>query len=309
MPKGKFKKTKCPYERVTEKILNALEGGVIPWVKPWGDKLGAMPRSLATEKTYRGLNFMLLAMEGRSSPYWLTFRKARELGGSIKKGEKSAFVTFFKMFKKDKDSNGNPLPEEEHKILPFLKADAVFNLEQTEGIDPDKLPADAFPTAKEEPVQWSPEEIAEDLIKEAVSGGLVPEIKHDGGNRAFYRPSNDSVHLPVREQFETAEGYYGTAFHELAHATGHSTRLNRKLDTDPKPFGSADYSREELVAELASCFLLADCNMDKEDTVANHASYIESWSKKLKSDKKLFATASAQASKAHLWITGNFQTI
>lgn len=300
-------KAQCPYQRVTDKILKALEAGVVPWERPW-DTSGGVPTSLASKKAYRGLNFMLLMMEGRTSPYWLTYRKAKELGGTIKKGEKSSFVTFFKMFKADKDRDGNPVPEDKQKLIPYLKADAVFNLEQTEGIDPDKLPVDAFGETSEDLNEWNPKKLAEDLIREAVAGKLVPKINHDGGNRAFYRPSTDSVHLPKREQFKTGEGYYKTAMHELVHATGHSTRLDRKLDSAPKPFGSADYSREELVAELGACFLLSDCKMGKE-SFDNSASYIESWSKKLKADKKLFATASAQASKAHQWITGSYQTI
>ena len=302
----KFAPKKCPYERITDKILSALESGVVPWQRGW-DMTGGIPTSLSTGKPYSGMNMLLLAMEGRTSPYWLTFRKAKELGGTIKKGEKSAFVSFFKMIKIDKDPQGNPYPKGEEKMVPYLKADPVFNLEQTEGIDPAKLPVNAFPT-EAEGNEWSPEQIAEDLIREAVAGKLVPEPKHDGGNRAFYRPSTDSVHLPKRESFTGAPEYYGTTFHELAHATGHSTRLDRKLDTAPKPFGSADYSREELVAELSACFLMSDCRMLKS-TIQNSASYIDSWSKKLKADKKLFATASAQASKAHRWIIGEYQSI
>lgn len=294
------------HQVITDKILKALSEGTIPWQRPWS-MAGGCPTSLATGKEYRGLNFILLSMEGRKSPYWLTYRKAVELGGAVKKGEKGTHVGFFKMFKADKDRFGNPLPEGEERMLPFFKVSTVFNLEQCKDIDPAKLPEDAY-GAPEKPSQWKPQEIAEDLIREATTGKLVPTPKHDGGNRAFYRPSTDSVHLPERERFNSTEEYYNTAFHELSHATGHSTRLDRALDKDPKPFGSADYSREELVAELTACFLMADCKMDQA-TFNNSASYIESWSKKLKSDKKLFTTASAQASKAHAWITGTYQTV
>lgn len=298
----------CPYETITNKIIEALEQGVVPWRCGW-DKLNPnSPVSLSSgsqPRPYSGINNIILGMAGFNSHYWVTYKQAKAMGGNIKKGSKAMPASFFKWSKFEvKNADG----ETEEKKVPLFRVYSVFNLEQTEGIPAEKLPADAFGAGDSLPVnEWNPNDIADDLITESTTGKLIPEINHDGGSSAFYRPRTDSIHLPKRERFHTASEYYHTLFHEAVHATGHSTRLNRALDTDPKPFGSADYSREELVAELGACFLMQECKM--EPTIDNSASYIESWLKVLKGNKKLIPTAGAQASKAHRWIIGEYQKV
>lgn len=296
--KGKF----CPYETITNEIVRHLEAGTVPWRAGW-DQLGALPQSMATGKPYTGINQLLLGLAGFASPYWATFKKIKELGGHVKKGSESSTACFFKWskFKVEDPETG----EEVDKMVPIFKVYRVFNLLQTEGIDEAKLPEnwDGSPTEND----WDPEVLAEDLLTESRANGLIPEIKHDGGGRAFYRPGTDSIHMPERTRFESAGAYYGTVFHEAIHSTGHSTRLDRGLDKVPVAFGSPVYSREELVAEIGACFLMNQAGLEPD--YQNSSAYIEGWSKKLKSDKKLIATASAQASKAHKWIIGEYQTV
>lgn len=292
----------CPYETITGEIIKHLENGCVPWRAGW-DQMGALPRSMATGKPYTGINSLLLGLKGYTSPYWATFKKIKELGGAVKKGSSSSPACFFKWSKfKTKDPETG---EEVEKMVPIFKVYRVFNLEQCEGLNEDKLPEqwDGVKAGTD----WIPADIAEDIIKEAVTGKLIPAVNHDGGGRAFYRPGTDSIHMPERDRFETPNAFYGTLFHEAVHATGHSTRLNRALDTEPKPFGSKDYSREELVAEIGSCFLMYQAGLEPD--YQNSSAYIEGWLKVLKGNKKLIPTASAQASKAHRWIIGEYQSI
>lgn len=287
------------YGDITAKIIKALDAGVVPWHRPW---LGAdtTPRSLATGKPYGGVNTVLLALAGYSSPYWATFKAIKALGGNIKAGSQSEMAVFFKWIVLE---DVDPVTGvKEKKKVPMLRGFRVFNLEQAENIPADKVPADAYPTL--EPVDWDPVQKAEALLSEAFEADRVPPVQHDGGGRAFYSPGTDSVHLPARDRFETAGGYYGVAFHELGHATGHSSRLDRGLDTKPTGFGSKSYSREELVAELTATFLCGETGLDSSEILNNSASYIDSWRRKLSKDKKLIVTASAQAQKSANWIKG-----
>jgi antirestriction protein ArdC len=167
----------------------------------------------------------------------------------------------------------------------------VFNAEQIDGIEiPDAV--------KFEPLDFKPIETAEQIAA-GYAGG--PAVNHDGGQQAFYRPASDSVHMAERTRFASVEEYYSTLFHELSHSTGHSSRLDRKLDTAPKPFGSSDYGKEELVAEMSAAFLCSYAGI-QPTLIENQAAYLSGWLKQLKSDKKLVIPAAGQAQKAADWI-------
>jgi antirestriction protein ArdC len=170
----------------------------------------------------------------------------------------------------------------------------VFNAEQVDGIEiPDAV--------KFEPIDFKPIEAAEQIAA-GYRGG--PIIGQDGGQQAFYRPVTDSVHMPKQTRFASVEEYYSTLFHELSHSTGHSSRLDRKLDTAPQPFGSADYGKEELVAEMSAAFICSYAGI-QPTVIANQAAYLAGWLKQLKSDKKLVVSAAGQAQRAADWILGD----
>ena len=248
-------------------------------------------RNLISKKAYRGINVFLLGCAGFTSPYWLTFKQAKELGGSVKKGERGNIVVFWKwLFKEEEQENG----EIEEVKIPMLRYYTVFNVDQCEGI-----PADIIPALDDNTNTLEPIEAAEQLIS---SMPLCPSISY-GGNRAFYSPSADRVQLPALEQYEIAEEYYSTAFHELAHSTGHKSRLNRKEITSHNPFGSKEYSKEELTAEMTASYLCAVTGIEQA-TIENSAAYIQGWLKKLKDDRKMIVYAAAAAQKAADFIRG-----
>lgn len=269
------------YEMMTSRILDELAKGVVPWKKPW--KSTGAPKNLITKKPYRGANTFVLGLAGYGSPWWLTFKQAADLGGSVRRGEKSTPVVFWswkELDELDQDTN-------EKKRVPFLRYYSVFNLEQIDGIDPAKIPT----TNAREIVDPIAE--AEAIIENMPNR---PTIEF-GGDQAFYKPSADLVTMPRREKFYSEPEFYSTFFHELTHSTGHASRLGRFENQKVAAFGSEDYSREELVAEFGSAFLCGEAGIASE-TVQNQASYIEGWSQKLKDEPRLFLTAAAQAQKA-----------
>lgn len=281
------------YQEVTNRIVDFLDQGVVPWRNPIPRGTGdGWPKNLISGQKYRGINVVLLSMQawisGFSSDYWVTFKQAKAKGGKVRKGEKGTLVTFWKMYDtKDKESG-------ELISIPVLKHFTAFNLEQVNGIEIPHAPTSPLPGEEFAPV---PSALA------IVDGYRdKPTIEHQG-LRALYRPSEDLVRIPRPSQFEPRDEYYSVLFHELSHSTGHSSRLNRGLDTDPKPFGSPDYSREELVAELSSAFLCAVAGISPP-TVENAASYIQSWVNVLKGDKRLVVAAAGAAQKSADWILG-----
>ena len=245
---------------------------------------------MTSGKPYRGINTFLLSFtawsKGYESSYWLTFNQAKERKGTVKKGEKSSLVVFWKLYETtDKDTR-------ELKNVPVLRYYSVFNVEQCDGI--------AAPDAATfTPTDFQPIEAA-DAIVAGYNG--CPPIRYPGG-RAFYQPTSDSVTMPEHSQFTSSEEVYSTLFHELAHSPPHSKRLDRKLDTEPQPFGSPDYGEEDLVAEMASAFLSAHAGIQPV-TIENQAAYLHGWLKQLCGDKKLVISAAGAARKASDWIRG-----
>jgi antirestriction protein ArdC len=279
------------YQDVTNQILAMLEKGVVPWRSPiLGRGLSGHPKNLASGKGYRGINVFLLAITsyvaGYESAYWLTFNQAKERGGSVRKGERSTRVVFWKQYETTDKQTGEPT------TVPVMRFYSVFNAAQVDGIEvPDAVPFT--------PADFTPVEAAEKIIARYTDG---PKVVHEG-SRAFYRPSTDTIHIPEPSRFATGEEYYSTRFHEEAHGSGASSRLDRGLDTQTRPFGSEDYSKEELIAEMASAFLCARAGI-RPAVIENQAAYLQGWLKQLKGDKKLVVSAAGAAQKAANWILG-----
>ena len=259
-----------------DKIIAQLEMGIAPWLQPWHPgSANLAPHNPASGTVYRGVNRLSLAMSGHEDPRWMTFKQAKAEGLSIKEGSKSEPVVYFQWTKEEtvKDEKGKPVLDKdgkEQKFVtqldkPIMRFARVFNAEQIDGIPPMQLTDKSF--------DWNPVEKGESIL--AASGAT---IKHDQSSRAFYRSRDDSIHLPPRENFEDAAKYYGTALHELGHWTKHPSRLNR----EGGPFGSEQYAREELRAEIASWMLAQDTGIPHDP--GQHAAYVQSWIKAVKED-------------------------
>lgn len=267
------------YDIITERILDQMDKGVCPWRMPWASMPGSAPHNIKGRK-YSGCNFFLLSMLGYADPTFMTFNQAKAMGGSVKKGEKGTPVIFWKMLESVKDGK--------KQLIPMLRYYTVFNISQTEGV---KYVA---PVVPENTFTGIP---AAEQIAAGFSGPKVQE----GGNRACYSASLDMVTVPFKAAFSIEGEFYSTLFHELAHSTGHKSRLDRK-EVGASTFGSEPYSLEELVAELTSSFLCAEAGID--NTLENSASYIKGWLSKLKDDPKAFITAAGRAQKAANFIMG-----
>lgn len=264
------------YARITESIISRLESGVVPWHKPWRE--AGFPANLVSKRPYRGINVFVLGAQGFGSPYWLSFRQASELGGTVRKGEKATPVVFWKWHDKEFEA-----AEQKKKArIPLLRYYHVFNVEQCEGVSYPKPPVR----------EVHPIEAAETLC---LGYDNPPYIER--GEQAFYRPKLDSISMPMMDRFETAEEYYSTLFHEFVHSTGHEKRLDRKTLTDLCPFGSTNYSKEELIAEMGAAMLSGECGIDHA-VIDNSASYIASWLKRLQNDRRLVVVAAGQAQQA-----------
>jgi len=268
------------YEIVTETIIRQLENGVAPWRRPWRAEL---PVNLVSGKPYRGLNVFLLGCQGYGSRYWLTFNQANKLGGHIRKGERSSLVTFWHIGEEKiiRDADGN-----ERKSRPFLlRFYRVFNVEQTEGI------ADKLGLTGASP------RVADLAQCEAIVSGMPNPPAREQSDRAWYRPSTDTVGMPARGLFSSVEEYYSTLFHELTHSTGHASRVGREGIENLNEFGSESYSKEELIAEMGAAMLCGITGIAPA-TLQNFASYLQSWIARLRGDSKLVVSAAAQAQKA-----------
>lgn len=276
---------KKPFEIITDRILKALDEDTIPWRKPW--KNGGAPRNLVTGKPYRGLNIFLTTMQGYHSPYWLTFKQAQERGGQIRKGEKGTPVIFWNWAQRQVEGENGTTEEKE---IPFMRYYTVFNLQQIDGLQLNHEEANAF----------APVVSCEEVIKNMP---LAPKIEH-GFDKACYVPSLDIVRMPPRSAFKGEAGYYATLFHEITHSTGHTSRLDRKGITEKNAFGSEEYSKEELVAELGAAFLCGHTGIEQE-TIENIAAYIAGWRERLSADKRLIISAAAQAQRAADFILGH----
>ncbi len=274
------------YESVTRSILQSLERGVIPWKRPWVVST-ARPVNATTGKPYRGINSLLLGLEPYSDPRWLTFKQVKDRGGRVKRGARSTMVVFWKQWEP-------PAADGDAKArIPLLRQYRVFNAEQCDDLALPLLP-DLEPRPLHERIHH-----AESLVKAMPNPPSIAE----GGSAAWYRPSEDHVQMPPLASFDSPEAYYATLLHELGHATGHHSRLNRKEVTGAIQFGSGDYSREELVAELTSAFCCAVLGLDNQ-LRDNAASYIDGWLSVLGRDPKTVVLAAGHAQRAADYIQG-----
>lgn len=276
------------YDKINESIERLLESGAT-FSSPFKSLKGVDAQNLISKAPYTGRNAFLMGMVAKfyGCPYFVSFKQAQELGGNVKKGEKSWPVVYFKILEKEK-----PESDKTDKI-PLARWSCVFNLRQCEGIE---LPeAEALDV-----ISFSPIERCESIISAMPNR---PKIEHVAGSGAFYRPSADLVQMPLKESFRSVEDYYGTLFHELSHSTGHESRLDRETLTSAAAFGSRVYSREELVAEFSAAYLCGVAGIENK-TVESSAGYIAGWKTVLKNDPSAVFWAMKQAEKAADFIQG-----
>lgn len=275
-------------EIVTNKILEQLEKGSIPWHKPW---FSGMPQNPITKTEYTGINPWLLNMTAEvnnyQSPYWLTENGIKEIGGRVPRDvyrskTKAGMVIFAARVGKKTEKT-----EEDKKTDPgyfMMRFYNVYNLDTIKGADPVKL------------AKYIPERENEEIPDaQAIVDSSKVEIRTNA-IRAYYSPKEDYISLPPRQQFKSSPGYYATAFHEMIHSTGHESRLNRFKSNDSVNFGSELYSKEELVAELGSAYLMNHCKLEH---IEQSTAYIQGWLGRLKNDKNFVISASSQANKAY----------
>lgn len=270
------------YDMVTNRIIAELEKGQIPWQKPWtGVKDGAYNR--ITKRPYSLLNQMLLQHNGE----YATFKQWQDLGGHIRKGEKSEIVCFWKIF--ESKENNPDTGEIEIKKIPLLRYYNVFHISQVDGVEP------LAPEQLNDEVE--PIESGDKIINDYINREHLNFVEYKS-NKAYYSPSNDTVVVPLKEQYNLINEYYSTTFHELTHSTGHKNRLNRLQTGAVAAFGSETYSKEELVAEIGSASLMNLLGIETKNSFRNSVAYIQSWLKVLKNDNKFIVSAAGKAEKA-----------
>jgi len=268
-------------EIITERILEQLEAGTVPWKKGW--KGAGRPKNLLTGKAYRGTNIWLLS----GSEYWATAKQVKQLGGSVKPDELSnpSIGVFFKPIFEENEDTGERVVK--RRILLYFKIFALHQLDVPEKVL-NKI------HDGESVLDFSPIESAEKIVREMPNR---PEIKHSSQDSAHYSIIFDHVHMPNKELFDSELRYYEVLFHELAHSTGAEKRLNRQLKGNTAG-NRESYSKEELIAEMASAMLCGEAGIDEASTIENSASYIENWMKALKKDSTLLVSAAQNAQKA-----------
>jgi antirestriction protein ArdC len=267
-----------PYEVITNRMLALLEQGTVPWRQPWDSATG-MPRNLFSQRSYRGINVWLLTTMGLPSPFWATFHQVKVAGGGVRKGEHGVPVVFWKVY----DHEDPEMGEAEKRFV--LRQYTVFNAVQLDGV--------AIPAITVLAHRFTPIERCAHLVDAMPQR---PAILH-GHQRACYTPATDTLHLPSPACFQSAEAYYATVFHELTHAVGHQSRLNRPTLTTPCLFGDPTYAKEELVAEMGAAYLCGVCGIANA-TIDNNAAYLQSWMQALHHDPTMLVHAAAQAQRA-----------
>lgn len=287
---------KAFHEQVAESLIEQLKAGTAPWQKPWRGGEAYLPSNAASGHRYRGINVLQLLAHAHARGYadnrWMTYKQAQALGAQVRKGERGVTVEFWQFYENQQkfdeqgrpvlDAQGKPVMERAKLERPRAFFSRVFNVAQIDGLE---LPPPPKHT-------WNPSERASAIL--TASGA---NIEHSPGDRAFYRPSTDTITMPLPTQFPTADGYYATALHELGHWTGHESRLDRDL---AHPSGSEGYAREELRAEIASMILGSELGIGHDP--GQHAAYVQSWIKVLENDPKEVFRAAADAEKIHRYV-------
>lgn len=289
---------KSVYSIITDQIISRIEeSGQLPWRKPWRE---IEAYNLKSGKPYSFLNQMLL----RRSGGYLTFKQLNEMGGHLKEGSKSEIVTFYKTYESKEilkdvndqiiyDENGKP----KHKMRFALRYYRVFSVQDIDGIEDKQIEMND---------DIRPDETAEKIIRGYVNRSGVT-FRSEPSSSAFYSPLEDLISIPSLGQFDDSSEYYSTTFHEMVHSTGHKARLNRKGFDRGMKFGSCDYSKEELIAEIGSCFLRRESRIECKSAFENSAAYIQNWESVLKRDDHLIVRAASQAEKAVHFILNDNQ--
>ena len=280
------------------KLKEQIEQGVAPWQKPWKSGEQRLPKNIQTDKPYRGGNSVYLSVtqtaKGYSDHRWATYKQIKDMGGQVRKGEKATHVLFYKFDDaKEKPQPGAPdtpatspegTTEKAHTRPPMVRCYAVFNVEQADGLNLERQGDD-----REKAPEWKAHQTAERVIHES---GV--NVIHQRGDRAFYNMQTDRVTLPEREQFATANGYYQTALHELGHATGHPDRMDRDtLKNGVGNFGSTEYAREELRAEMSAMMTGERVGVGHDGS--RGAAYVQGWIKAIDDDPKEMYKAASDA--------------
>lgn len=277
------------YQEITDRIIDKLEQGEIPWQKPWvgGAQSGAFNR--ISKKPYSLLNQLLLQHDGE----YATYKQWESLGGQVRKGEHAEIVVFWKPTQvTETDEDGHTLT----KTVPILRYFSVFHISQVDGVAP--------LASKEKTFDHQPIDKAE-MIKCKYMSREHLRIIETSSDRAFYSPSQDYIQIPGKEQYEDINEFYSTLFHEMVHSTGHATRLNRfEKQSKAAAFGSAEYSKEELIAEIGAAALVNMVGIETTNTFNNSVAYVQSWLKVLRNDNKFIVSASSRAEKAVKYILG-----
>jgi antirestriction protein ArdC len=284
------------YEDVTARVIAQLEAGRLPWVQPWAASkegqgaapIPGLPRNALTGRSYSGINVLILwgavIEHGWPSQGWLTFRQAQQAGGCVRKGEHGTTVVYADRFTPEAEKQRSRETGDEARAVPFLKRFTVFNIAQCDGLES---------SLSHGPVPLPPREIVPLAESVIAASGVDFRI---GGDKAYYAPGADYVQVPPQPAFFDQINFYRTCLHELTHATGHASRLGRNLTNG---FGSKDYAREELVAEMGSAFLCAALGIVP---TVRHADYIGAWLEVLREDNRAIFRAASAASKAADWL-------
>lgn len=270
------------YEIVTKRIIEQLEQGNVPWKKPWSGINGTFNR--ISRKPYSLLNQMLLSKSGE----YATFKQWKKIGGRIKQGEKGEFVVFWKLQDVEDEEDKGKI-----KQIPILRYYYVFHISQVENV----LPLEQEKRYNNEPIEQAERVLYDYLEREQITFEVV-----DGGNQAYYSVRDDKIVLPALCQFKFAEEFYSTAFHEASHSTLKKHRCNREEENTGARFGSQKYSKEELVAEISSAFILHTIGIETPETFENSTAYVANWLQVLRNDKKFIVSASSKAEKAAKYI-------
>jgi len=281
------------YQHVTNRILEDLEHGVRPWLKPWSasNVRGSILPRRHNGIPYQGINVLLLWSEamvrGYTATTWMTYRQALEVGAHVRKGATGTLVVFADRITRTEDGENG---ESVERSIPYLKSYTVFNVEQIDDLPPQYVSQAPAPASVE--------------IRHAQAESFIAATRATvrfGGDRAYYAPAFDVIQLPPLPAFRDMESYYGTALHELTHWTGHPSRCARELNGHR--FGSEAYAFEELIAELGSAFLCAELGITPE-VRDDHAAYLASWLIVLKQDKRAIFGAASQAQRAADYLHG-----
>ncbi|MCW9718529.1 ArdC family protein [Avibacterium sp. 21-599] len=290
------------YQEITDRIITALESGTAPWLKPWSNPEGnlGLPCNAVSGRFYQGVNILLLWIAADENGYqqskWITARAANKLGGYVRKGEKATIVASYCPIEREKcDDEGNPILDEEGnpemEQFAVLKRYPVFNIEQCEGLPSNLFNTEIDSASNDEMKRYH---IYADIRK--IIDGMSLNVEMKPSPQAFYQPTADRIVIPEMKQFDSEQGFYSVLLHEMTHATGHISRLNREgVASGKSKFGNKIYAFEELIAEMGGAFLCAHLGFNQ---VPQNAAYIQSWLKILKEDNRAILKASGFARKA-----------